>query len=252
MLIVYHNRRHPRVDVPCPSVLQPHGRSYAVLGLVSVAVLIGLALVVWVAYDMGRQNAGFHSERATEVQDELEVRIDELETERSDLHQQVATLQRDAQIEHEAAKKVQASLVVLQDERLELREEITLLNSLLSDGEHEAALRVLGFELTRQEEGGPLRLRFSVSKLPQSDKQVKADLQVTVIGSEAGKDKRLTLKELAVGDSPDRIAFKQLAHVEEEIEIPGEFEPSKVKVVAKAKSGDVLDAEREFPWAIKP
>jgi len=252
MLIVYHNRRHPRVDVPHPTVRQPHGRSPLVFVLLLMVVLAAMGAAIWGAYDIGRQSAGFHSNRADQALRELEARIAGLETERDDLRQQVATLERDAQIEREAAKNVQESLIGLQDERLAFKEEIALLNSLLSDGKKKAGLRVRGFELVELEEPGTYRYHFAVSKLPQSDDEVKVNLEMAVYGSEDGKEKRLPLKEIAIGDPPAELAFKQLTQVEGDIGIPEEIEPSKVKIVIKPKDSEVLGAEREFSWSLKP
>ena len=71
-----------------------------------------------------------------------------------------------------------------------MKEEIALLNSLLSDGKNKAGLRVRGFELEPLEEPGRFRYRFALSKLPQYDEEVKATLDLTCLRSRRTARKR--------------------------------------------------------------
>ena len=133
MLVVFHNRHHPKIKLPEAAIRQPGERARAIaVRIVAYIVVVSLvAFVAWTAYDVGRQQAGYDSSQARKLRRELNLRLAEVEDERDELLQRVASLQRALQIDREAARQVRQSLLDLQDERLQLKEEIAFLGSLM-------------------------------------------------------------------------------------------------------------------------
>lgn len=252
MLVVFHNRHHPEVTLPEPGIRQPGERARAIvlrifLYLVVVALL---AFVGWTAYDLGRQQAGYDSGEARQLRRELKGRLAEVEEERDDLLQRVASLERSVQIDRETTQQVRHSLLDLQDERLQLKEEVAFLNSLMSDSEIKAGLRVRRLVLESLDDPGAFRYRFGLSKYPQDGKDLKATLEVTVIGRRGGTESSVVYKEAALGENAGKLAFKQLMQVEGTVRLPSGFEPKRVKIVVKPETDDVVGIEREFPWIV--
>jgi hypothetical protein len=252
MLVVFHNRHHPKIRLPRPDVRQPGDRVRAVaFRLVAYFVVAGLlVLAAWTAYDVGRQQAGFDSSQARKLRRELSHRVEVLENERDELLQRVASLQRTVQIDREAARQVRQSLLELQDERLQLKEEIAFLGSLMSDGKTKAGLRIRRFVLETLDDPGSFRYRFGLSKFPQDGEELRATLELTVIGRRGGTESVVVYKDAALGPDKGEVAFKQLVQVEGALKLPSGFEPQRLKIVVKPEKDDVLGVERELSWVV--
>ena len=252
MLVVFRNRHHPEVNLPEPAIRQPGERALAItlrvlLYLFGVALL---AFVAWTAYDLGRQQAGYDSGEARELRRELKARLAEIEEERDELSQRVASLQRSVQIDRETTRQVRRSLLELQDERLQLKEEVAFLNSLLSDSEIKAGLRVRRLVVESLDDPGTYRYRFGLSKYPQDGKDLEASFEVTLIGRRGGTESSVVYKEAALGEGGGKRAFKQLMQVEGTLRLPTGFEPRRVKIMVTPATDDVVGIEREFPWVV--
>ncbi|MEN8176125.1 MAG: DUF6776 family protein [Pseudomonadota bacterium] len=246
MLSFPRHRRHPRIRVPRPSIRQPN---HWLAPLVVLLVLAGTAYLTWNSYDLGRQRAGFDSERARQLRYELKARIEEMESLNSDLRQQVATLERAAQVDKESIDQVQDMLVGIQGERHALEEDIAFLRSLLSDGKSRAGLRIREFKLVPLDEPGVYRYRFSLSKVPQSNSTLSGTVDFRVAGRAEGEEREFGVKELVEKkDRPVRVKFKNLVQVEGTLSMPVGFIPERVTVAVASGQDDVVGAEAAYPW----
>lgn len=234
--------------MPRPTIRQPdEGRELWRWPLAVLLTAAVAALALW-SYMFG-------AERVQVVVDEMHGQVSRLAAqnqalteERDELLQRVATLDRGARVDREAAELVRKSLVELQDERLELKEEVALLTSLISSGKSRSGLRARHLVLEPLEEAGSYRFHFALSKSPQDDKEVQVKLEISLSGTEGGKTKALSMKEIASDEMETDLTFKQLTQVEGTIKLPPAFEPEVLKVSAKPSQADVLGVEREFPW----
>ena len=251
MLRIFRHSRHPRVRVPVPRIRQPSRyRGFRVLAGV-VALLGGLGYTAFSAYEFGTREAGFDRAQARALRGALKEKLAEVEAERDELQQQVATLARTVQIDQEAVRQVRASLVELQNERLELREEVAFVSSLLSDGKTKAGLRVRNFVLEPLENPREYRFRFTLSKFPQTDEAVSAKLSLSVTGSMAGEEEMLDLEKIVLGDSPAKLEFKQIMQVEGALALPEAFVPERINLVISPGDEGVLGLEETIAWRVE-
>jgi hypothetical protein len=250
MLRIFRHSRHPRVRVPVPRIRQPSPYR-GLLGLAGVVLLGGLGYTAFSAYEFGTRQAGFDRAEARALRGALEEKLAEVEAERDELQQQVATLTRTVQIDQEAVRQVRASLVELQNERLELREEVAFVSSLLSDGKTKAGLRARNFVLEPLENPREYRFRFTLSKFPQTDETVSAKLSLSVTGRMAGEEQVLELEQIVLGDSPAKLQFKQIMQVENALALPEGFVPERLTVAVSPRDKDVLGLEETIAWRVE-
>ena len=254
MLRIFRHSRHPRVRVPVPRIRQPSPyRGFLVL--TGVVILLGaLGYTAFSAYEFGTREAGFDRAQARALRGALKEKLAEVEAERDELQQQVATLARTVQIDQEAVRQVRASLVELQNERLELREEVAFVSSLLSDGKTKAGLRARNFVLEPLENPREYRFRFTLSKFPQTDETVSAKLSLSATGRMAGEEEEevLDLEQIVLGDSPAKLEFKQIMQVENALALPEGFVPERLTVAVSPRDKDVLGLEETIAWRVEP
>jgi hypothetical protein len=252
MLRIFRHSRHPRVRVPVPRIRQPSPyRGFLVL--TGAVILLGaLGYTAFSAYEFGTREAGFDRAQARALRGALKEKLAEVEDERDELQQQVATLTRTVQIDQEAVRQVRASLVELQNERLELREEVAFVSSLLSDGKTKAGLRARNFVLEPLENPREYRFRFTLSKFPQTDETISATLSLSVTGRMAGEEEVVDLEKILLGDSPSKLEFKQIMQVERALALPAGFVPERLTVVVNPREKDVLGLEETIAWRVEP
>lgn len=248
---VSDSRPHPQVRVPRPTIRQPHRGRGVWRWLLAILLLAAVAaLALWSFwYGVARSETTQGALRAQV--DELTGKNEALSAERDELLQRVTTLERGAKVDREAAEMVRKSLVELQDERLELKEEVALLTSLVASGKSRSGLRARRLVLEPLEEAGSYRFRFALSKSPQDDEEVRVKVELSVVGVQDGKSKTLDMKALAVGELEEALKFKQLIQVEGTLKLPPDFEPEILEVSARPNQDDVLGVEREFPWKVE-
>lgn len=248
MLPVFRNKRHPRVHVPEPGVLQPSLFKGWGIFLVALLPVIGLMYAAFAVYELGNSEAGFDRQQARDIRRGLEEELADVEAQRDELLQHVATYGRTVQIDREAMRQVRESLVELQDERLELREEVAFLTSLLSDGKIKAGLRARHFTIEPLESAGQYRYRFTLSKYPQDGEVVEATLKLAVAGMQNDEEATVNLEKIVIGDALTKLEFKQLTQVEGALALPDGFVPETVRVKVAPKAKDVLGIEEAFAW----
>ena len=89
-----------------------------------------------------------------------------------------------------------------------------------------------------------------MSKFPQDGDELRATLELTVIGKRGGTESSVVYKDAALGEKKGKLAFRQLVQVEGALKLPSGFEPKRIKIVVKPEKGDVVGVEREFSWVV--
>lgn len=252
MLLVFTKRNHPQVEVPVPTIRQPRGGRGWLVVLSLLLVVAAIGALVWKAYRHGIEQEAEKVVASQFAASGLESEVQALTRERDDLLQRVAAAERGSMVDREAAEQVRQSLVELQDERLELREEVALLTSLISSGKSKSGLRARRLVIEPLAEPGGFRYRFALSKSPQDDEEVKASVSLVVVGEQDGETKELSFEHKGEDEPKDEVKFKQFLQVEGVLSLPKGFKPNLIKVVAKPKKQEVLGVEREFPWNTNP
>ena len=128
---------------------------------------------------------------------------------------------------------------------------MAFVSSLLSDGKTKAGLRARNFVLEPLENPNEYRFRFTLSKFPQTDETVSANLSLSVTGRMEGKEEVLDLQKIVLGDSPSKLEFKQIMQVEGALVLPGGFVPERVTVAVSPGDKDVLGLEETFAWRVQ-
>ena len=231
-----------------PRIVTPGSRRSRVWMLL-LLVLGLLAGVAWLAYDQGRQAAGFFSRRSDAEYRALEQRLQTLSQECDRQRELAARYQRASQIDREAVADVREQLKALQDERAALREKVTFLNSLISG--KMTGLEISSMALKREGDGNSYRLSFLVSRRSKGEGRVSGSLEIRVKGQLAGKETvidsgRLGLKE------PLKMGFRHFQKFEALLTLPAGFIPRELKVVGHPKGKVFKPFEQTLKWQVGP
>lgn len=229
--------------------MQVHGtaRVWALrLLLVALAVVSG-----YLVFEYGRISAGYDVVDSRDERRALRNRIDELNDEIMDLKQEIAVLETHREIDREAYREVEASLVDLQSKIQEQQDAIAFYRGIVSPADGKPGLRVQDFRLTRGGAEHEFVLRLVLIQAMQHDRKVSGDVELSVEGSQDGVATTYSLADL-VAQEEERawpFSFRYFQNFERQLVLPDGFAPERVTVVVRSKTRSISSIEESFAWA---
>ena len=229
--------------------LQRHGtgRTLLVRGLFAVlAVVIG-----YLVFEYGRISAGYDVVDAAAQRGELEAHIDTLNGRIAELEQEVALLETHREIDREAYKEVEASLLELQEKIQEQQDAIAFYRGIVSPADGRPGLRVQDFRLTRGAEEREFHLRLVLVQAMKHDRKVSGNVALTIEGSEGGEAKSYALADLLPEDADGSwpFSFRYFQDFDRQIILPDGFTPERVRVEVRSRTKSISSIEENFAWA---
>ncbi|MGB5630427.1 MAG: DUF6776 family protein, partial [Woeseiaceae bacterium] len=172
---------------------------------------------------------------------------DEIES----LKQEVALLETHREIDREAYKEVEGSLIALQTKIVEQQDAIAFYRGIVSPADGKPGLRVQDFKLTRGSEEREFHLRLVLVQAMKHDRKVSGDVALSVEGSEDGEAKSYALTELlpAGADQAWPFSFRYFQDFDRQIVLPDGFTPERVHVEVRSKTRSISSIEESFAWA---
>ena len=204
----------PRVAVRAHVAWYWRWLGYVVLG----ALVVGVG---WTAYDYGMELAGFRQSEAARALARLNQEIGQRETQIAELRSQVATAERQMQIERATYGDLARQVKTLAEENAALKEDLAFFQSLMVAGGKEGAISVNRFRVMPDTLPGEYRYRLLLVQAGQRVKEFQGTLQF-VLNLEQG-DRKFALTLPAEGDNNTKeyqVNFKFFHRVEGTFKVP--------------------------------
>ena len=231
------------------SHLQTHGtgRTWLVRGL----LLAVIAVVGYLVFEYGRISAGYDIVDAANETAAFEAHIDSLNERITGLEQEVAILETHREIDREAYKEVEGSLLELQAKIQEQQDAIAFYRGIVSPADGKPGLRVQDFRLTRGPEEREFKLRLVLVQAMKHDRKVSGTVAMTVEGSEAGEAKSYALADLLPADANKDwpFSFRYFQDFDRQIVLPDGFTPERILVEVRSRTRSISSIEESFAWA---
>jgi len=214
------------------------------LGAVVISVAAG---AFWGGFVLGARSLGMDSIQALQ---DLQRERAALTAELVGLRQVSIACERTQRIDQERDRSVQEQLKAAQDERLALASEVSSLKRLIRAGGR-SVVAVQGLRLATGEAQREFRYRFTVSQLIEDVGQTSGSIDIKLTGTQNGKDKTLTLKQLK-GSQPTKLAmrFDHFQTFEGQLVLPAGFEPRALTVAINPKGDNLIASSETFPWQL--
>jgi hypothetical protein len=216
------------------------------------AFFVLFALVAgYLVFEYGRISAGYNTVDATNDRGELVAHINTLDDEIEALKQEVALLETHREIDREAYKEVETSLITLQAKIVEQQEAIAFYRGIVSPADGKPGLRVQDFKLTRGGEEREFILRLVLVQAMKHDRKVSGDVSVSVEGSENGEVKSYALTDLLPADADKAwpFSFRYFQNFDRQLVLPDGFTPERVHVEVRSRTRSISSIEESFAWA---
>lgn len=223
-------RRKFSISAPRLSV-RPHVPWY-VRWAIALPFLLVIGLTVWWAYDSGLELAGFHRSQAEKELGDLRDRVLFLEGENSKLSNQVASYERQGQIEHSSDVEVQKQLKNLNDEIARLQEDLSFFQNLPLTGTKEVELSIHRLKVEPDNLPGEYHCRMLlVQSVQQRGREFQGSLQLVVSGEQDGKKVVLQFPQEGSPDvAAHQLNFKYYQRIDKVIKLPLEMRIESVQV----------------------
>ena len=229
--------------------LQTRSTGRTVVVRVFFALLAGIA--AYLVFEYGRISAGYDIVDAARERGALEERIDALNEEIAGLRQEVALQETHREIDREAYREVEASLIALQAKIQEQQDAIAFYRGIVSPADGKPGLRVQNLRLTRGAEEREFNLRLVLVQAMKHDRKVSGDVAVRVEGSEGGAARTYALGELLPADA-DRdwaFSFRYFQDFDRQLVLPDGFTPERIHVEVRSRTRSISSIEESYAWA---
>jgi hypothetical protein len=183
------------------------------LGYVTLgAIVVGVG---WTTYDFGMEFAGFRQSESARVLQGLKADIKIREAEIAELRSQVASAERQMQIERATYGDLARQVKALTEENATLREDLGFFQSLMAAGGKEGSVSINRFRVQPESVPGEYRYRLLLVQSGQRVKEFQGTLQF-VLNLEQGERKFvLTLPREDEREARDyQVSFKFFQRVE--------------------------------------
>lgn len=232
--------------------LQPHNPLRTVL-LRAAFLLIAVALA-YLIYEFGRIQANYNILDAARERQAFEDHIAELNDEIATLNEEVALLTTHREIDREAYKEVEASLMALQAKIQEQTDAIAFYRGIVSPEDGAAGLKVQDLKVTRGETERAFKVRLVLVQSLQHDRKVSGDVDLTVEGEKDGATASYEYAQLLPEESDEswQFSFRYFQDFDREIVLPDGFTPEQITIHVRSKTRSIDSIDETYAWTSSP
>jgi len=212
--------------------------------LIPCFVLLG-GLIFYIGHLDGVQQQSVYKEEQHRLLEEIQL----LNDQNAALMSSNALLDRGAKIEHDVYVSIKGTLSELQDEAVELKEQLSFYQNIVSPSKTNKGLRIQSFKVSPRDAEGNYRYRIIATKSEKTQRSVSGIIDIKFRGKILDKEQTLNLKDLIQnkGVIPE-FRFRYFQSLEGDFNLPGGFEPHEVVVTLKTK-GRTKSASVTLSWA---
>jgi hypothetical protein len=218
--------------------------------MVRAFLVLFVLIAGYLVFEYGRIRAGYDTIDTANERGELVAHIDALDDVIEALQQEVALQETHREIDREAYKEVESSLITLQAKIVEQQNAIAFYRGIVSPADGKPGLRVQDFKLTRGGEEREFNLRLVLVQAMKHDRKVSGDVSVSVEGNEDGEVKSYALTDLLPADADKAwpFSFRYFQDFDRQIVLPDGFTPERVNVEVRSRTRSISSIEESFAW----
>lgn len=222
----------------------PRKRRFLLAGLVLAA--LG---VTYGAYELGRYRAGYDVLSAVRQRTTMQAQVHGLQSENEALRREKASAQLNGEVTRRSYADVEKTVADLQGQLLRQREELAFYRGIVSPEDGVGGLRVQRFQVVPTEVERHFKLRLVLVQSIRQNTVASGSVQLEVTGLRGQEAVRLALPAIAAAQDSLSFSFRYFQDLEQEVELPADFEPHSVEV--HVRSSRTPELRESFPWKIQ-
>lgn len=227
---------------------RPYARLTLVVGVVALVLLTGLSSYLIGKHHGASEEAGLLAER-----DSLRTQLAQKLAEAEELSQQVANLRLASEVDRASSEGVRTQVIELKDKIANLEQDITFYRNLMAPNENQRGLTIGSVDVIST--GVPRRYNFKVvvQQFAVNHQVLSGSLNITIVGHEGEEPRRIPLKDLSdqVDEEDIKLRFRYFQNIEGQLQLPEDFEPERIELVATSSGQNGTTVEKKFGWLIQ-
>lgn len=240
MVAVKGSKQHQMVVVPH----RPYYR--ATVFCLCVAAVVALS---WLTYRYGLDEG---IATRFEVVQEREALKKQLATDQvliAEMRQEIATLKLGEEVDSKANEEVRATVETLQGQIAELNDEIRFYKGVMIPNAESKGLRIERMNVQASSEPNKFNYSLLLTQVVDKHDYVQGGVEINVVGRRGDQPVELSLETMSTENkSSERFRFRYFQNIDGELEIPGDFQPEAVLVIAQSSGSRAQRLEKRFDW----
>lgn len=225
--------------------------------LVTWGVRIAVVLVL-----VGSTTAGIkygvvqgHHDQAAAEQTVLQLRqeLASVQAAEAELRQTLANIQLGSQVDRQANEDVRQEVIELKNQLAELQEENSFYRNLMAPSDNQEGLTFGAVEVSDTERPRQYRYKVVLQQLATNHQLLNGTLTFNIVGRRDGVVAVLPLHEIS--DDEDsaniKLRFKYFQTVQGQLQLPPDFEPERIELVARSTGRNAATVEKRFGWLVQ-
>lgn len=182
-------------------------------------------------------------------QERLQALNAELTSQNNRLREHVVILERAMQVDHIAYEEINKTMESLQDEIREAREELIFYQELVASSDQEKEFTIQSFVLQPGDVEHAYHYRMVLTRFQKDDKVSRGTMDLSVIGKQEGKPRRLGLSDMMVkGSRRLSFRFRNFQKLEGYLILPTGFMPHQIVVTAHLREKKMREITKVVDW----
>lgn len=201
-------------------------------------------------YAAGLAQGGFRFSSVENSRDQLEQEVEDLRAKYRDASQQLTNLERGRTIDQQALNQTRKTIVDLETQIASLKADLTFYQNIMAPSETSKGLQVDRLSLQSGRDESDYGFKLVLTQVGNNKSYISGVVAVNVIGMRSDEKEVIALRDLS-GDIDDlgvKFRFRYFQDIEGQLELPPDFQPMEVQVVARSEGRKSAQAERTFNW----
>ena len=213
-----------------------------------------VVVFAYLVFEFGRIQANYNIVDAARERQEYEDRIADLQDNIMALKEDVALLETHRDIDREAYKDVEVSLVALQAKIQEQMDAIAFYRGIVSPIDGAAGMRVQDLRLTPGPSERAYNVRLVLVQSLQHDRKVTGDVSLSIDGELDGAAITFNYAQLLPAETAANwpFSFRYFQDFDREIVLPDGFRPEKITIEVRSKTRSISSIEESYSWTTSP
>ncbi len=214
-------------------------------------LLIGVFVVC--SYIYGFHVSETNNQQALLERDELRQQVRQQEQQISELKQRVANAKMGSNVDRESLEDLRLQIVELNNTINALEEINTFYRQLMEPRADRNGLTIGALNIVPTAQSRRYAYELVIQQYTVDHQLLKGNLQVSIVGKAGEVMETYALSQLSeqVESEKIKLRFKFYQTVEGELDLPPDFEPVKVMVVASKSGKKPVTVEKEFGWIVE-
>jgi cell division protein FtsB len=211
---------------------------------------VTIAVVGYLVFEFGRIQANYNIVDVMQERQAYQDVISRLERDIVVLKEEVALLETHRDIDREAYKDVEISLMTLQEKIQEQTDAIAFYRGIVSPADGAAGLRVQALKLSRGDTERTYTIRLVLVQSLKHGRKVSGNVSLTIEGDQGGTAASYKYAQLLPDETNEiwPFSFRYFQDFDRDIVLPDGFTPEKITIEVRSRTRSISSIEESYPW----